>query len=146
MSNQVNKVFVGMLSKTFVYLFNILIRDNSVPNPIEEGYKLLIILTIHFFELYEKENRGPKCLALKEVSRVIKVIQNFTITLIYNRRQLLYIADHHDLDATKWTLNVPDSPESGINMIQHIRTNHRYLINNEQVKTINQFSLSLCKS
>ena len=118
MSDQVYEILARVIGITLVNLFKIVISNDIVPNSIKKRDKLLVTLTIDRCELYEKEVRCSQGLALEKVSSVIKVIKNFTITLIYHRWKLLDIANHHDLNATKRPLNMSDGPKTRVNVIQ----------------------------
>ena len=145
MSNQVHEIFVGVIGITLINLLKVIISNNVVPNTIEQGDKPLVLLAIDRFEFDEKEVGCSQGLALKEVTSIVKIIENLTITPIDYRRKLLDISNHHDLNASEWTFNMPDGSKARVNVVKQVSTNHGDLIDDENFKTVDPFSLSLSK-
>lgn len=117
---------------------------------IEQSDKLGIGLAIDFLE-FEKDKifrvisekflddgRGEK------MSRAIDAIEGLGFVSRENRRQLVEIPDHHDLDAAEREKVLARVAQKGVDTVEQIRANHRDFIKDKRLELSIEFVVTLC--
>ena len=89
---------------------------------------------MHLLEFYSNIAQLLKRLGMEEVRRRIYLLHILSFIFLDNRRQLLRISDHQQLNASEWKIVMTISAEGHVHSIKNVSTHHRDLVNNQQIK------------
>ena len=120
--------------KPSVQLLHIFSRRTPFSHMVQEMKKANILLSVNVFEFYGDVGYLRKCMTSKEIRGRIMRLQHAGILLSYYRSELLEVAHHEQLNATKGLHGVLEATQHRVNRIQKVASNHTDFIDNEEVK------------
>ena len=132
--------------KSSVQLLHIFSRRTPYSYMIQKVKKAYILLSINVFEFYSDVRNLRKCMTSKEIRGRIMRLQHAGILLSYYRSELLEVAHHEQLNATKGFHRVLEATQHRVNRIQKVASNHTDFIDNEKVKRSNDIPFLLRNS
>ena len=73
-------------------------------------------------------------MTVEEIHRLIIILEQFPFVLSRHRRQLLYVAYHQKLHASKCLVAATHFSQHCVDSIEEVGTHHTYLIDDEEVE------------
>ena len=105
----------------------------ALPNVVKKFDEACVLLSVDGFQLNGHVVGCGKCLAAKEIRRVVVGPQQLFVLGSDDGRQLSQVAYHEQLHAPKGLVAVAESAQHGVDGIEQIGTHHRNLVDDEQV-------------
>ena len=117
-----------------------------VTDTVQQVEKLGIALTINFGQLHRHITGLRQRMAAEEIEIVIIGRKQLLVLLLDNRRKLLQIAYHEQLDTAKGLMTVAVAAQDVVHGVEQVGAHHADFINDQQIETTQDVDLLLTKT